>query len=174
MYLLHWRGAHPLAETVAGFEALVAEGLIGSWGVSNLDADDLRELAAVPGGDACVTDQVLYNLTRRGPEVEVLPAAAAAGMSVMAYSPLEQARLFETRGADVLEEVAARHEATPAQVALAWCLRSGNVLVIPKSASVERVRENAGVLRLVLTPEDLADLDRAFPAPPGPVPLEML
>ena len=174
VYLLHWRGAHPLAETVAGFEALVAEGLIGSWGVSNLDADDLRELAAVPGGDACVTDQVLYNLTRRGPEVEVLPAAAAAGMSVMAYSPLEQARLFETRGADVLEEVAARHEATPAQVALAWCLRSGNVLAIPKSASVERVRENAGALRLVLTPEDLADLDRAFPAPPGPVPLEML
>lgn len=174
VYLLHWRGAHPLAETVAGFEALIADGLIGSWGVSNLDADDLRELAAVPGGDACVTDQVLYNLTRRGPEAEVLPVAAAAGMSVMAYSPLEQARLFDVRGAEVLEDVAARHGATPAQVALAWCVRDQNVLAIPKSASVDRVRENAEAVRLSLTPQDLADLDQAFPAPTGPEPLEML
>ncbi|SJN25407.1 Oxidoreductase, aldo/keto reductase family [Luteococcus japonicus LSP_Lj1] len=174
VYLLHWRGRHPLAETVQGFEDLVADGLIGAWGVSNLDADDLRELGQVPGGKACVTDQVLYNLTRRGPELGVLPAAAASGMSVMAYSPLEQARIFDAPGAEALTTVAARHDATAAQVALAWTIRDGNVLAIPKSASTARVRENAAALELTLTDDDLAELDRAFPAPPRQVPLETL
>ncbi|MDN5564828.1 MAG: aldo/keto reductase [Luteococcus sp.] len=174
VYLLHWRGRHPLAETVQGFEDLVADGLIGAWGVSNLDADDLRELGQVPGGKACVTDQVLYNLTRRGPELGVLPAAAASGMSVMAYSPLEQARIFDAPGAETLTTVADRHDATAAQVALAWTIRDGNVLAIPKSASTARVRENAAALGLTLTDDDLAELDRAFPAPPRQVPLETL
>lgn len=174
VYLLHWRGRHPLSETVEGFEDLVADGLIGAWGVSNLDADDLRELGQVPGGKACVTDQVLYNLTRRGPELGVLPAAAASGMSVMAYSPLEQARIFDAPGAEALTTVAARHDATAAQVALAWTIRDGNVLAIPKSASTARVRENAAALELTLTDDDLAELDRAFPAPPRRVPLETL
>lgn len=174
VYLLHWRGRHPLSETVQGFEDLVADGLIGAWGVSNLDADDLRELGQVPGGKACVTDQVLYNLTRRGPELGVLPAAAASGMSVMAYSPLEQARIFDAPGAEALTTVAARHDATAAQVALAWTIRDGNVLAIPKSASTARVRENAAALELTLTDDDLAELDRAFPAPPRQVPLETL
>lgn len=174
VYLLHWRGRHPLAETVQGFEDLVADGLIGAWGVSNLDADDLRELGQVPGGKACVTDQVLYNLTRRGPELGVLPAAAASGMSVMAYSPLEQARIFDAPGAETLTTVADRHGATAAQVALAWTIRDGNVLAIPKSASTARVRENAAALELTLTDDDLAELDRAFPAPPRQVPLETL
>lgn len=174
VYLLHWRGRHPLSETVEGFEDLVADGLIGSWGVSNLDADDLRELGQVPGGEACVTDQVLYNLTRRGPELGVLPAAAASGMSIMAYSPLEQAQIFDAPGAEALTAVAARHGATVAQVALAWTIRDGNVLAIPKSASTARVRENAAALELTLTDDDLAELDRAFPAPPRQVPLETL
>lgn len=174
VYLLHWRGSHPLAETVAGFEDLVRDGLIGAWGVSNLDVDDLAELAGVPGGQACVTDQVLYNLTRRGPEFELIGACRAAGMSVMAYSPLEQARLFCGAGASTLTEIAARHDATPAQVALAWCIREPGVLAIPKTSQVERIAENAAALDLDLTDADLADLDQAFPAPTGPTPLEML
>ncbi|WP_420174375.1 aldo/keto reductase [Luteococcus sp. OSA5] len=174
VYLLHWRGRHPLSETVAGFEALVDEGLIGAWGVSNLDADDLRELGQVPGGEGCATNQVLYNLTRRGPELGVFPAAAASGMPIMAYSPLEQARIFDAPGAEALGAVAKRHDATAAQVALAWTIRNGRVLAIPKSASPARARENAAALELVLTHEDLAELDAAFPAPTRPAPLEML
>lgn len=175
VYLLHWRGAHPLAETVAGFADLVAAGKIGAWGVSNLDAQDLAELGGVPGGSECVTDQVLYNLTRRGPELDLFPVMADLEMPVMAYSPIEQGRLLRGAGAATLTSVARRHdEATPAQVALAWCLRSGQVLAIPKASDVAHVAENAGTLQLDLTAEDLAELDAAFPAPTSPVPLEML
>lgn len=174
VYLLHWRGQYPLAETVEGFEDLVADGLIASWGVSNLDPEDMSELAAVPGGSACVTDQILYNLTRRGPELDLMPMLSTAQVPVMAYSPLEQSRILDATGSQVLEEVADRHGATPAQVALAWCVRDGDVLAIPKSASAERVRENAAAADLELTEADLVALDEAFPAPDGPVPLETL
>ena len=174
VYLLHWRGQYPLAETVEGFEDLVADGLIASWGVSNLDPEDMSELAAVPGGSACVTDQILYNLTRRGPELDLMPMLSTAQVPVMAYSPLEQSRILDAAGSEVLEEVAGRHGATPAQVALAWCVRDGDVLPIPKSASAERVRENAAAGDLELTEADLVALDEAFPAPDGPVPLETL
>ena len=174
VYLLHWRGQYPLAETVEGFEGLVADGLIASWGVSNLDPEDMSELAAVPGGSACVTDQILYNLTRRGPELDLMPMLSTAQVPVMAYSPLEQSRILDAAGSEVLEEVADRHGATPAQVALAWCVRDGDVLAIPKSASAERVRENAAAGDLELTEADLVALDEAFPAPDGPVPLETL
>lgn len=174
VYLLHWRGQYPLAETVEGFEGLVADGLIASWGVSNLDPEDMSELAAVPGGSACVTDQILYNLTRRGPELDLMPMLSTAQVPVMAYSPLEQSRILDAAGSEVLEEVAGRRGATPAQVALAWCVRDGDVLAIPKSASAERVRENAAAGDLELTEADLVALDEAFPAPDGPVPLETL
>lgn len=174
VYLLHWRGQYPLAETVEGFEDLVADGLIASWGVSNLDPEDMSELAAVPGGSACVTDQILYNLTRRGPELDLMPMLSTAQVPVMAYSPLEQSRILDAAGSEVLEEVADRHGATPAQVALAWCVRDGDVLAIPKSASAERVRENAAAGDLELTEAELVALDEAFPAPDGPVPLETL
>lgn len=174
VYLLHWRGQYPLAETVEGFEDLVADGLIASWGVSNLDPEDMSELAAVPGGSACVTDQILYNLTRRGPELDLMPMLSTARVPVMAYSPLEQSRILDAADSEVLEEVADRHGATPAQVALAWCVRDGDVLAIPKSASAERVRENAAAADLELTEADLVALDEAFPAPDGPVPLETL
>lgn len=182
VYLLHWRGSVPLAETVAGFEDLLAAGKISAWGVSNLDSDDMAELAGVPGGAACATDQILYNLTRRGPELGLLPELAAMGMPVMAYSPIEQGRLFSTSGAAspsasgaaALGAVAERHGATPAQVALAWVLRSGSVLAIPKTSRRARMAENAAALDLTLADADLAQLDEAFPAPSRPVPLQML
>lgn len=171
LYLLHWRGRHPLAETVAGFEALVKAGKIRRWGVSNLDPDDLAELRSVPGGEAAGTDQVLYNLSRRGIELDLLPDCRARGLPVMAYSPVEQGRLLGDR---TLRAVAAARGATPAQVALAWVLRGEGVAAIPKAAEAAHVRENRGALDLRLTAEELARLDRAFPAPAGPVPLEMI
>lgn len=175
VYLLHWRGSHPFAATVAGFEELLAAGKIGAWGVSNLDTEDLAELRAVPGGDACATNQILYNLTRRGPEAELLVAMAAAGMPAMAYSPVEQGRLLRPgTGLDALRAVGDRYDATPAQVALAWTVRGGDVLAIPKSANPERARENAAALDLTLDADDLGTLDAAFPPPSGPVPLQML
>ncbi|SMC82842.1 Aldo/keto reductase [Lentzea albidocapillata] len=169
LYLLHWRGGVPLAETLEGFAALQDAGKIRHWGVSNLDLDDMRELTALPGH--CQTNQILYNLTRRGPEHDLLPWHASTGIPVMAYSPVEQGRLLDS---PALASVAARHGATPAQIALAWVLRLAHVNAIPKAGSPEHVRENARSLELRLSPEDLADLDRAFPPPAGPSPLAML
>ncbi|MCP2244382.1 aldo/keto reductase [Lentzea aerocolonigenes] len=169
LYLLHWRGSVPLAQTVEAFEGLREAGKIRHWGVSNLDLDDMRELTVLPGH--CQTNQILYNLSRRGPEHDLLPWHASAGIPVMAYSPVEQGRLL---GSPVLASVAARHDATPAQVALAWVLRLPHVNAIPKAGTVEHVRENAAALSLRLTDEDFAELDGAFPPPDGPEPLEML
>ncbi|RFA08198.1 oxidoreductase [Subtercola boreus] len=166
LYLLHWRGRYPLDETVAAFETLVADGSIAAWGVSNLDTD---ELAQLPPG--CQTDQVLYNLTRRGPEFDLLPWAASVRMPVMAYSPVEQGRLI---GDSALADIARSLDATPAQVALAWTLRSGSVLAIPKASTASHVRENAAARDLRLSDADLERLDRAFPPPTRAVPLEML
>ena len=170
LYLLHWRGSHPLADTVAAFEELRAAGKILGWGVSNLDSDDMAELWRVPNGRRCQTDQVLYNLTRRGIEFDLLPWCRERNMPVMAYSPIEQGRML---GHKALAEVAARHGATPAQVALAWLLRQG-VIVIPKATVTAHVDDNLGALDLELTAADLATLDRAFPAPTSPQPLDML
>ncbi|WP_285639986.1 aldo/keto reductase [Lentzea sp. NBRC 102530] len=169
LYLLHWRGTVPFAETLEGFAALVEAGKIRHWGVSNFDLDDMRELTALPGH--CQTNQILYNLTRRGPEHDLLPWQAEAGIPIMAYSPVEQGRLL---GSPALATVAGRHGATAAQVALAWVLRHPHVIAIPKASTAEHVRENAAARDLRLSPEDLADLDRAFPPPAGPTPLEML
>lgn len=166
LYLLHWRGSVPLAETVGAFERLREEGLIRSWGVSNLDADDLTEL---PGG--MQTDQILYNLARRGPEYDLLPRCREAATPVMAYSPIEQGRLL---GHDVLEEIAARHGASAAQVALAWVLRSGDVIAVPKASTRAHVEDNRAACELRLSGEDLAALDDAFPPPRGKQPLELL
>ncbi|MFC8828229.1 aldo/keto reductase [Streptomyces sp. NPDC057137] len=171
LYLLHWRGAVPLEETVAAFDELLRAGKIRHWGVSNFDPADLRELAGVPGGDAMATNQVLYNLTRRGIEYDLLPHCRERGVPVMAYSPVEQGRLLP---APALEAVARRHEATPAQVALAWVLRRNDVIAIPRAGRTEHVRENRAALALTLTDNDLAALDDAFPPVRGPVPLEVL
>lgn len=170
-YLLHWMGSHPLAETVRGFEDLLAAGKIRAWGVSNLDLDEMQKLATLPGGKACVTNQVLYNLSRRGIEFDLLPWCAKNNVSVMAYSPVEQGRIL---GNAALKKVAQRLGATPAQVAIAWTLRNPNVVSIPKAASVAHVRENRKALELKLDAEALAALDQAFPPPRAPTPLEML
>ena len=169
LYLLHWRGSMPLNETVEAMEALVARGLIARWGVSNLDTDDMKELIAA-GGANCTTDQILYNLTRRAPEHDVIPWLAARQMPVMAYSPVEQGRLL---GHPALNAVAEAREATPAQVALAWLLNHDGVIAIPKAGTRAHVAENAAAAELVLSADDLVALDRAFPRP-APRPLEML
>ena len=170
LYLLHWRGSVPLAETVEGMEALRKAGKLRAWGVSNLDLDDMDELAAA-GGEGCATDQVLYNVNRRGPEFDLLPALADRGVSVMAYSPVEQGRLSQ-RGA--LKVVADRHGATPYQIALAWVMRAPGVFAIPKAADVAHVRENRAAADLQLTLEDLAAIDAEFPPPSRKTRLEML
>lgn len=171
LYLLHWRGRTPFAETIAAFEALQDAGKIRHWGVSNMDVDDMREIARAPGGDAMATNQVLYNLTRRGIEFDLLPQAQARGLPLMAYSPIEQGRLTEY---PEVQDIADRHGVTPAQVALAWVLRQEGVIAIPKAGTPEHVRENRAALELQLTAEDLEELDDMFPPPDGPESLEMI
>jgi len=171
LYLLHWRGGTPLQETLGAFETLVRAGKIRHFGVSNLGVSDLEELWSLEGGAAAATDQVLYNLTRRGIERDLLPWCRERAVPIMAYSPIEQGRL---PGRPELRAMAARHGATPAQAALAWVLRHDDVIAIPKAGKPHHVRENRAALDLRLTEEDLAALDRAFPPPTGPRPLEML
>ncbi|MBD8067257.1 aldo/keto reductase [Devosia sp. PTR5] len=169
LYLLHWRGQHPLAETVAAFEDLKASGKILRWGVSNFDTDDMAELQAIT--DACQANQVLYNPSRRGIEHDLLPQAQKAGMPIMAYSPIEQGRLANNR---TLADIAARHQASPAQIALAWVLRQPGVVAIPKTSRPDRVAENVQALDIRLTQADLDAIDTAFPPPTRPQPLDMI
>jgi diketogulonate reductase-like aldo/keto reductase len=171
LYLLHWRGAVPLKETVSAFEELKRAGLIRHWGVSNFDITDMTELIELPGGRAVETDQVLYNLTRRGIEWNLLPWCQRSGIPIMAYSPLEQGRLA---GHPVLRGIAVRHRATSAQVALAWVISHPGVCAIPEAGTPEHVRENFEALRVVLQQDDVVELDAAFPPPPQPAPLEVL
>lgn len=171
LYLLHWSGSHRLEDTVRGFEDLLAAGKIRSWGVSNLDLGEMKQLVAVPGGQSCVTNQLLYNLSRRGIEFDLLPWCRGRGISVMAYSPVEQGRILGHRA---LKEVAGRLGATPAQVALAWVLRQDGVVAIPKAASIAHVRDNYKALKLRLDADALGTLDAAFPPPKKSRPLEML
>jgi len=171
LYLLHWRGSIPLTETIAGFERLLREGKIRHYGVSNFDRADMAEWATLKGGETVAADQVLYNLSRRGPEWDLLPWCRERGIAVMAYTPLGQGSLLHDR---TLAEIAHRRNATPAQVALAWLLRQEGVIVIPKAARLEHVRDNRGALDVALTEEDLAALDRAFPPPKGKRSLGML
>jgi diketogulonate reductase-like aldo/keto reductase len=171
LYLLHWRGRPKLEETLSAFEALIAAGTIRYWGVSNFDVEDMAELLALPGGTQCATNQVLYNLRRRGIEAGLLPWCRDRGIPIMAYSPIEQGRLLHDR---MLTAVAIRHRATPAQIALAWALRQRDMMVIPKASSEAHVRENRAALDIKLTEQDLGELNRAFPPPKGPRPLELL
>lgn len=171
LYLLHWRGEHPLEDTVAAFEALRAAGKIGAWGVSNFDVADMEELLALPGGENCAVNQVLYNLSRRGIEHDLLPWCQAHAIPVMAYSPIEQGRLVHH---PELIRVAKAYQATPAQVALAFLLERDGVIAIPKSANMARVRENRDAVDLDISHEDWSALDAAFPPPARKTPLEML
>jgi diketogulonate reductase-like aldo/keto reductase len=170
LYLLHWRGSVSLAETVEAMVALQAAGKIRHWGVSNLDTDDMVEMVNA-GGGGCASDQILYNLTRRGPELHLLPWLSARGIPAMAYSPVEQGRLVADA---TLAQVAAGIGATPAQVALAWVMRRDGMIAIPKAGSVAHVHENRAAADLVLTTAHLAALDAAFPRPRQRRPLEML
>jgi diketogulonate reductase-like aldo/keto reductase len=171
LYLLHWPGSISIAETVEGFEALKAAGKIRHWGVSNFDVGEMEELTGVPGGEACATNQIFYNLSRRGPEHDLMPWQAARGIPTMAYSPIEQGRL---RAAGALAEVARKHAVTPYQVALAWVMRRPDVIAIPKASRAEHVRENRAALDLNLDADDLSALDAAYPPPKRKKPLEMI
>lgn len=169
VYLLHWRGGVPLAETLEAFSALRDSGKIRDFGVSNFNAEDMKEARRHDGGLTAV-NQVFFNLAKRGVEWDLLPWCNDNGVVVMAYSPLDEGRLIVQ---SALQNVAERHGATPAQVALAWLLRKEGVVAIPKSSSPARVRENFEARNLVLTAEDLGELEVAFPPPSGPTPLEM-
>jgi diketogulonate reductase-like aldo/keto reductase len=172
LYLLHWPGTIPLEETLDAFDVLIGTGKIRYWGVSNFDVADLEELVDLTGGEQVATDQVLYNLDRRGIEFDLLPWCRRSGLPVMAYSPIEQGQLLRHPG---LLAVAARHPGvTPAQVALAWVLRQDDVCAIPRTGRPAHVRENRAALDIRLTSQDLADLDRAFPPPTHKQPLAML
>jgi diketogulonate reductase-like aldo/keto reductase len=171
LYLLHWTGSHPFAETLAGFERLKEQGKIRHHGVSNFDRGDMEKWYALTGGKTVASNQILYNLNRRGPEFELIPWCRERNISIMAYSPVDQGRML---GHKALADVGARHGATPAQVALAWLQRQDGMIVIPKASRQEHLRENLGSLDLKLTEQDLADLDRAFPPPRNRTTLGML
>jgi diketogulonate reductase-like aldo/keto reductase len=173
LYLLHWRGGHPLAETVAAFEALKSAGKIRYWGVSNLDLAAMRELSQVAGGQGCAANQVLYHPDSRGIEYDLLPWCATHGIPIMAYSPLGH-QVRRLLGSAALQAVAARHHATAAQIAIAWGLRHGNVISIPKAADVAHVRENAAGSDIELTPTDLAEIDAVHRPPARKQPLDLL
>jgi len=171
LYLLHWPGDHPLADTVAAFEKLKADGKIGAWGVSNFDTDGMQELLDVPNGENVAANQVLYNLSRRGIEYDLLPFCQERGIPLMAYSPIEQGRL--ARHPELIR-IAKTYQATPAQLALAFVLERDGMIAIPKTGNPERVAENRESVSLDISDEDWLALDAAFPPPSKKMPLEML
>jgi diketogulonate reductase-like aldo/keto reductase len=172
LYLLHWRGSVPLAEMVEAFEKLRVAGKIRHWGVSNFDVDDMKELLAIENGSACAANQVLYHVGERAIESDLLPWSQKNKMLIMAYSPVGHGRgLLEN---PTLKKIAKRHDAAPAQIALAWVLREPDVIAIPKASNKTHVRENAKSIQIKLTNEDFAEIDREFPAPRSKQPLPML
>ncbi|WP_277055648.1 aldo/keto reductase [Treponema socranskii] len=175
LYLYHWRGSVPLAETVACLEELKAKGKIRAWGVSNFDTSDMDELFALPSGKNCAVNQVLYHLGSRGIEFDLLPWMRRHGVALMAYCPLAQAGtlrrgLFEN---EIVAAVAQKHGCDVTQVLLAWCIRDGSTIAIPRSSKKEHTLLNAGADTVQLDAEDLADLDKAFPPPSHKMPLDV-
>jgi diketogulonate reductase-like aldo/keto reductase len=170
LYLLHWRGGHPLAETVGAFESLRERGLVRAWGVSNFDVDDMDELWLVDGGPRCVVDQVYYSASTRGIEFDLLPAQRARGVASMAHCPIDQGAL----AADAtFTEIGQRHGVSAAQAALAWVLRQPDVIAIPKAGRERHLRENFAAAELTLTDRDLATVDAGLPPPKRKQPLAM-
>jgi len=171
LYLLHWRGSIPFAETLEAFLTLQKSGMIRHFGVSNLDHMDMQEWCALTGGENCSTDQVLYNLGRRGIEYDLLPWLESRKIPLMAYSPIEQARLLRhpdlVRAADALG-------ISPLHAALGWMLNKDNVISIPKTGNPEHLKDFLRIVEHPLTPEQIATLDRIFPAPQHQTPLQML
>ncbi len=171
LYLLHWRGGYGLDETLEGFERLAEAGKIKAWGVSNFDVDDMEEIEALPGGNKVAANQVLYNLARRGIEYDLLPWCNGRGIPIMAYSPLDEGRLLRH---PELVHIAKAHQATPAQIALAFVISHPGVIAIPKTSSRQRAEENRASAGIHLTPENLAALDAVFAPPKRKKPLEMI
>ncbi len=171
LYLLHWEGNVPLEETVAAFQELVDEGMIARWGVSNLDMRAMERLMEIEGAEDCAVNQLLYNLGSRGVEFDLLPWMQARDMPMMAYSPLGRGELLEQ---PLIRDIANRHSASPAQVALAAVLRHDGVIAIPKASSIEHVEANADALEIQFDLEDLERLDEAFRAPNHAVPLDII
>jgi len=171
LYLLHWEGRVPLEETVDAFQELVDEGMIARWGVSNLDLRTMERLVDIDGGNDCAANQLLYNLGSRGVEFDVLPWMQARDMPMMAYSPLGRGGLLEH---PLIVDIANRHDASPAQVALAAVLRHDGVIAIPKAASIEHVEANADALEIQFDVEDVERLDHAFPPPTHETPLDII
>ncbi|QCR36025.1 aldo/keto reductase [Nissabacter sp. SGAir0207] len=173
LYLLHWRGSARLEETIAAMEKLQQSGKIARWGVSNLDTDEMETLWRLPGGDQCQTNQVLYHAASRGIEFDLLPWCGEHALPVMAYCPLAQAgqRLLEE---GTLNRLAAEHGVSSAEVALAWVIRNGQVMAIPKAVQPQHVAQNARALALTLSPEDMLAINQAFPPPERKVPLAVI
>jgi len=169
LYLLHWPGSVPLSETLEGFQALKEAGKIRDYGVSNFDRADMEEVAGLPGGKGIATNQVLYNLMRRGIEWDLLPWCLERSIPIMAYSPIDQGRLPRK-----LKPLAMRRGVSPSQIALAWLLRREGLIVIPKATNLAHVRENRAALNLTLTIDELAEIDRLFPPPRRKRGLEIL
>lgn len=176
LYLLHWRGNYSLAETVEVLETLIAQGKIARWGVSNLDIDDVQELWQVDGGQQCATNQVLYHLASRGIEYDLLPWCQQHSLPVMAYCPLAQAGRLRNGllNNNAVLDIAHAHNASAAQILLAWVISHQGVMAIPKASSVAHVKENAAALNITLSADELEKLDRAFPAPQRKMPLDVV
>jgi diketogulonate reductase-like aldo/keto reductase len=170
LYLLHWRGQHPLAQTVAGFEALRAQGRIRRWGVSNFDLSDMQELWATPDGTGCAANQVYFSISQRGIEFDLVPWQRQHGVPTMAYCPIDQGAL--ARSAE-LRAMAQGLGATPAQIALAWLVQHGDTIAIPKAVQAVHLIENLAAADVTLDPAALAEIDRLFPPPTRKVPLMM-
>jgi len=168
---LHWRSSVPFVETLAAFQVLKQAGKIRDYGVSNFDTDDMKEAAMLEGGSAIATNQILYNLSRRGVELDLLPWCKQRSIPVMAYSPIEQGRLLNN---SALVKLAKQKEVSAAQIAIAWLLHQDNVIVIPKASKLDHIEQNYAALDIALNAEDLETLETAFPKPIRPVPLEML
>jgi diketogulonate reductase-like aldo/keto reductase len=175
-YLLHWRGSYPLAETVAAFEQLVSAGKIRSWGVSNFDTDDLKEMLAVAGKGKIACNQVLYHLGERAIEHSVIPWGEQHGVAVVAYSPFGHNEFpqLRSKGGEVLQSIADAHGASPRQVALSFLTREPYVFAIPKASTSEHATDNAAAGKLALSHDEIAALDKAFPRGPRPRSLPML
>lgn len=171
LYLLHWRSSTPLSETLEAFQTLQQAGKIRSYGVSNFDTNNMKKAVQLEGGNNICTNQVLYNLTRRGIELDLLPWCRQQNIPIMAYSPIEQGRLLDHKA---LQAMAKEKEVTTAQIAIAWLLHQENVIVIPKSSRIEHVEQNYAALNITLSAAELSALNDAFPQPTRPVPLAML
>lgn len=167
LYLLHWRGSVPFEETIEGLEKLKKEGKILRWGVSNLDTEDMDELYNAPNGQNCMTNQVLYHLGSRGIDFDLLPWQRERKMPIMAYCPIAQGGSLRRQllNNPIIQDIANKHNVQPLQIVLAWCIRSNDVIAIPKASQAEHVIQNASVAAIELTAEDLSRLDQAFPAP---------